>query len=213
MHLSAESGSSNSAKPKPWGLLAGVMRRLKTLTGPHAWTYSVSRREKEDRETITAKSLFKKSSVMPPDIDPTKRAVCLWVGGAVAYGCWSICCCCARADIEGPWPYDGKGGRRPSPSRFGTGCMFCCGSLAAKVELSILPWFRDETRASRFTHKRASVRTESKRDGRRKRIRISHDSSMVLFFTSTGEWTGLAATVSHGHLSSDHLHGQGQGGE
>jgi len=34
-HRNAESGSSNSAKPKPWGLFAGVMRRLKDLTGPH----------------------------------------------------------------------------------------------------------------------------------------------------------------------------------
>ena len=33
---SAPSGSSNSANPKPWGLLAGVIRRLNDLMGPHA---------------------------------------------------------------------------------------------------------------------------------------------------------------------------------
>lgn len=35
-HLIAESGSSNSAKPNPCGLFAGVMSRLNDLTGPHA---------------------------------------------------------------------------------------------------------------------------------------------------------------------------------
>lgn len=33
----APSGSWNSAKPKPWGLFAGVMRRLKEFTKPHAY--------------------------------------------------------------------------------------------------------------------------------------------------------------------------------
>jgi hypothetical protein len=32
----APSGSTNSAKPKPWGLLAGVMRRLNEFICPHA---------------------------------------------------------------------------------------------------------------------------------------------------------------------------------
>ena len=36
-HRSAASGSSNSAKPNPWGLFAGVMSRLNDLTGPHAY--------------------------------------------------------------------------------------------------------------------------------------------------------------------------------
>ena len=32
----APSGSSNSANPNPWGLFAGVIKRLNDFTGPHA---------------------------------------------------------------------------------------------------------------------------------------------------------------------------------
>ena len=34
---SAPAGSSNSAKPKPCGLFAGVIRRLNDFMGPHAF--------------------------------------------------------------------------------------------------------------------------------------------------------------------------------
>lgn len=118
----ALSGSSYSAKPKPWGLLAGVMRRLNEVTLPHAYEYTNA--EKRDQAVIeggnTERSSLMKESVTPPDIEPTKSLVCFCACGGTK--CMA-CCCAARADIEGPWPNDGKGGRRPSPIRFGIGCI------------------------------------------------------------------------------------------
>lgn len=115
----APSGSSNSAKPNPWGLFAGVIRRLKDLIGPQAYHKEVSKAGwRRKIQTRTERSWFKKLSWIPPDIDPTNKVVNFWFGGTKC-----ICCCCARADIEGPCPYDGRGGRRPSPIRFGMGCI------------------------------------------------------------------------------------------
>ena len=42
----APSGSWNSAKPKPCGLFAGVMRRLNDDIGPQAWINGRERRKK-----------------------------------------------------------------------------------------------------------------------------------------------------------------------
>ena len=69
---------------------------------------------------------------MPPDIEPMNNVTVLGCGGT---NCpCSICCCCARAEIEGPWPYDGIGGRRPSPNRLG--CILSLCSFTTLVTLS-----------------------------------------------------------------------------
>ena len=74
-----------------------------------------------DKEELTVRSWFRNWSVMPAEMDPTNMVV-VRCGGMNCCEC--ICCCCAaRADIDGPCPYEGIGGRIPSPIRFGYPCI------------------------------------------------------------------------------------------
>ena len=89
--------------------------------------------EKQKPRTLS-KSL-RKESVMPPDIEPTKSVVSL---DGVGENC--VFCCCARADIEGPWPYEGRGGRSPSPNRFGIPCIL---TTPAEADLLAVPGYKE----------------------------------------------------------------------
>ena len=89
----APSGSWNSANPNPWGLFAGVMRRLKEFTGPHAWTQRQQWYKPEARKVwLTESSWFKKASVIPPEIEPMKSEVDLGCGGTNCGWCIPYCC-------------------------------------------------------------------------------------------------------------------------
>jgi hypothetical protein len=66
------SGVSNSAKPKPWGLLAGVIMRLNVFSCPQACRKVTYGRHSPAME-LTASNSLRKASEIPPDIDPTKR--------------------------------------------------------------------------------------------------------------------------------------------
>jgi hypothetical protein len=71
----------------------------------------------------TARRELRKPSEMPAAMEPTKRFVARCAPGGTPNAGAPRCCCWARAWIEGPCPYDGGGGRRPSPIRFGRPCM------------------------------------------------------------------------------------------
>ena len=72
-------------------------------------------------QPLTLRRSFRKASLIPPDIEPTNTGT-TFGGGENCWWC-NICCWCANAPIEGPWPNEGKGCRIPRPSRLGAGCI------------------------------------------------------------------------------------------
>jgi hypothetical protein len=95
----ALSASSNSANPKPCGLFAGVISRLKDATGPHAYVTLRQnvRSSYLNRRLRTPRSRERKASVIPPEIEPTKSCTRRFCEGGTKDVAW----CCAIPGIEG----------------------------------------------------------------------------------------------------------------